>query len=168
MSDNPETFDGGCACGHVRYRVASPPMIVHCCHCRLCQRQNGSAFAVNALLEADRVTLLQGEVVEITVPSPSGKNQRIARCSKCQVALWSNYLVLYGGIGELVRFVRVGTLDDPGKMPPDVHIHTSSKQPWVVLPPDALVFEEYYGTKEVWSDESLERRAELSALVRKK
>ena len=95
------------------------------------------------------------------VPSPSGANQKITRCPHCQVAVWCYYLVMSGGIGELVRFIRVGTLDEPGKMPPDVHIFTSSKQPWVVLPPDALAVDEYYETEEFWSKESLERRASL-------
>ena len=161
MSDQNDVHDGGCACGYVRYRMESEPLIVHCCHCSWCQRQNGSAFAVNALVEANRVHLREGEVVDVEVPSPSGAKQRISRCPKCQVAVWSYYLVLFGGIGDLVRFIRVGTLDDPGRMPPDVHIFTSSKQPWVVLPSDALVVEEYYITEEVWPKESLERRVAL-------
>jgi len=165
MTDESGFFDGGCACGHVRYRVKSEPLVVHCCHCSWCQRQNGSAFAVNALVEADRVELLEGDVNDILVPSPSGKNQKISRCPNCQVAVWSYYLVMRGGLGELVRFIRVGTLDDPGNMPPDVHIYTSSKQPWVTLPPDALAVDEYYKTDEVWSKESLDRMAALRAAV---
>jgi len=166
MADQKETHEGGCACGHVRYEMTSHPLIVHCCHCTWCQRQNGSAFAVNALIEADRVHLTKGEVVDIEVPSPSGANQRISRCPKCQVAVWSYYLVMYGGIGELVRFIRVGTLDDPSRLPPDVHIFTSSKQPWVTLPPDALAVDDYYVTEEVWPAESLERRAALLELAK--
>ncbi|MEJ2127335.1 MAG: GFA family protein [Woeseiaceae bacterium] len=162
MSKQTETHEGGCACGHVRYTVESEPLIVHCCHCSWCQRQNGSAFAVNALVEADRVKLLQGDVVDIEVPSPSGANQRISRCPNCQVAVWSYYLVMRGGIGELVRFIRVGTLDDPGSMPPDVHIYTSTKLPWVVLPPGDLAVDEYYVTEEVWSEDSFKR---LKALI---
>lgn len=161
MSDQMDGHDGGCACGNVRFRMESQPLIVHCCHCSWCQRQNGSAFAVNALVEADRVHLLQGNVVDVEVPSPSGANQRIARCPDCQVAVWSYYLVMFGGIGELVRFIRVGTLDDPSRLPPDVHIFTVSKQTWVALPKDALVLEKYYVTEEVWPKESLERRAAL-------
>jgi hypothetical protein len=122
---------------------------------------DGGCVAVNALIEADRVRLLQGAVVDVEVPSPSGANQRISRCPNCQVAVWSYYLVLFGGIGDLVRFIRVGTLDDPGKMPPDVHIYTSSRQPWVVLPPGALAVEEYYVAEEVWPKESLDRRSAL-------
>ena len=161
MALRTEKHEGGCACGYVRYEMESNPLIVHCCHCSWCQRQNGSAFAVNALIESDRVRLIEGNVVGIEVPSPSGANQRISRCPKCQVAVWSNYLVMRGGIGELIRFIRVGTLDDPGKLPPDVHIYTSSKQPWVTLPADALAVDEYYVTKDVWPEESLDRLAVL-------
>jgi len=168
MSDQTDVHDGGCACGHVRYRMESRPLIVHCCHCSWCQRQNGSAFAVNALIEADRVRLSQGDVVDVEVPSPSGANQRISRCPNCQVAVWSYYLVLSGGIGHLVRFIRVGTLDDPSKLPPDIHIYTSAKQPWLVLPPDALAVEEYYVTKKVWPKESLVRLAALLKTVQDK
>lgn len=161
MKSENSACDGGCACGHVRYRMVSKPLIVHCCHCSWCQRQNGSAFAVNALIEADRVLLLKGDVVDVEVPSPSGANQRISRCRKCQVAVWSYYLVLSGGVGELVRFVRVGTLDHPGQFPPDVHIYTSSKQPWVQLPAGALTVEEDYETGKVWTEQSLGRREAL-------
>ena len=166
MTNRTGIHDGGCACGHVRYRVESRPLIVHCCHCSWCQRQNGSAFAVNALIEADRVRLLQGEVADVEVPSPSGAGQRISRCPKCQVAVWSYYLVAYGGSGNSIRFIRVGTLDVPAAMPPDVHIYTSSKQPWVVLPPGALAVEEYYDTRQVWRRDSLERLSALMDVLR--
>ena len=161
MSDRTEKHEGACACGYVRYEMESQPLIVHCCHCSWCQRQNGSAFAVNALIEADRVRLIKGDVVDIEVPSPSGAKQRISRCPKCQVAVWSYYLVMSGGIGEQVRFIRVGTLDAPGRLPPDVHIYTSSKQPWVTLPADVPAVDEYYVTAEVWPQESLDRLAAL-------
>lgn len=166
MSINADVHDGGCACGSVRYTMMSKPLIVHCCHCSWCQRQNGSAFAVNALVEADRVQLLQGNVIDITVPSPSGSGQRISRCADCQVAVWSYYLAMRGGIGEAVRFIRVGTLDDPARTPPDVHIFTSSRQPWVILPASVPVVEEYYVADEVWSEENLKRRAVLLNAVR--
>lgn len=111
--------------------------------------------------------IVQGEVVDVTVPSPSGKNQIISRCPKCQVAVWSYYLVMFGGIGELIRFIRVGTLDEPDRIPPDAHIYTSSKQPWVTLPADALAVDEFYVIDEVWPEESLERRAALLAAAKK-
>ncbi len=154
MSPDTKKFDGGCTCRHVRYRMTSTPLFVHCCHCRWCQRETGTAFALNALIEADRVDLLHGEVEVVDTPSASGKGQKIARCPRCRVAVWSNY----AGAGDAVRFIRVGTLDEPDQLPPDIHIHTASKQPWVVLPPGACAVPEYYRAAEHWPPESLARR----------
>ncbi len=150
-------LDGGCTCRAVRYRMLTPPLIVHCCHCRWCQRETGSAFVLNAMIESDRVELVAGATDEILTPSNSGKGQKIHRCPTCEVAVWSHY----PGGGTKVRFVRVGTTDDPDALPPDVHIYTMSKQPWVVLPPGARAFAEFYKSAEVWSAESLERRKQL-------
>jgi len=147
-------LEGGCDCREVRYRLTTSPMYVHCCHCRWCQRETGSAFVLNAMIEADRVELLQGTPQVVLTPSASGKGQKIARCPTCRIALWSNY----AGSGDRIRFVRVGTLDDPDRLPPDIHIFTSTKQPWVVLPEGALVFPEYYDRETCWPAESLARR----------
>jgi len=159
MTDKIKGCEGGCTCGHVRYRVKSDPLIVHCCHCRWCQRQTGTAFALNALIEADRVEVLAGEVEEIATASPSGKGQTIARCPSCKVAVWSNYDM--GGLKDRIRFIRVGSLDNPDLMPPDVHIFTSTKQPWVVLPPDDQAVSVFYDYETTWPAESLARRAAL-------
>lgn len=151
MSD--ESFEGGCDCRYVRYRLTSRPLFVHCCHCRWCQRETGTAFALNALIEADRVVHLGGEPEIVDTPSNSGQGQLIARCPKCRIALWSNY-----GGATFARFVRVGTLDNPDAFPPDIHIFTASKQPWVVFPPGARVVPEYYDWRQEWPAESVERR----------
>jgi len=158
-----DSYVGGCACGNVRYRMASKPMYVHCCHCRSCQSQTGSAFALNALIEADRVHLLGGAVEKVAMTTPSGKGQNIYRCPKCRVALWSNYLAMPGGIGEAVHFLRVGTLDEPDKVPPDIHIYTTSKQQWLVLPAHANLVDGFYDIDKVWPEASLKRRASLMA-----
>src|SRR5258706_3562743 len=150
----PDTFEGGCTCRAVRYRMTSAPMFVHCCQCTWCQRETGASFAMNAMIEADRVVLLQGEPEVVDTPSNSGKGQKIARCPTCRIALWSNY----GGAGDLVRFVRVGTLDEPGRLPPDIHIFTSTKQPWVVIPPGMPAVAQYYKSADYWPAESSERR----------
>jgi hypothetical protein len=152
------SLEGRCTCGAVRYLMTGKPMFVHCCHCRWCQRETGTAFALNAVIESDRVILLSGAPEVVDTPSNSGKGQKIARCPKCRIALWSNY----GGGGDVVRFVRVGTLEEPGRLPPDIHIFTMSKQPWVLLPPDTPAVEEYYDSKKYWPAESLARRAALS------
>lgn len=156
-ANSTPSLEGGCTCRAVRYRMASRPMFVHCCHCSWCQRETGSAFALNAMIEADRVQLMLGEVEVINTPTNSGKGQKIARCSVCKVAVWSNY----AGAGDAVRFVRVGTLDEPGQLPPDIHIFTSTKLSWVVLPPGTPAVGEYYRAAEMWPDESLKRRAAL-------
>ena len=159
MSVDATVFDGGCTCRALRYRLVDRPLFVHCCHCRWCQRETGASFALNALIESDRVELLQGEVVVVDTPSNSGLGQKIARCPTCHVAVWSNY----GGGGDAVRFVRVGTLDEPDRLPPDIHIFTASKQPWVVLAPGTPAVAEYYKASELWPQRSLERRAALQA-----
>ncbi|PKA43584.1 GFA family protein [Rhizobium sullae] len=149
----PPTFEGGCFCGAVRYRLNSRPMFVHCCHCRDCQRQTGSAFVINALIETDRITLLSGAPEPVAMATDSGRRHDIYRCPFCKVALWSDY-----GGRRALRFVRVTTLDEPTGIEPDVHIFTRSKLPWIRLPDGARAFEVYYDMKEEWPAESLERR----------
>jgi hypothetical protein len=146
-------LEGACACGAVRYRLESAPMFVHCCHCHDCQRQTGSAFVINALIETDRISLLAGAPEPVGVPTDSGRPHDIYRCLACRTALWSDY----GGRPAL-RFVRVGTLDDAAALAPDVHIYTRSKLPWVQLPEGVPAFEAYYRTQTLWPAASLERR----------
>ena len=153
----PDSYDGGCTCRAVRYRMTGKPMFVNCCHCRWCQRETGASFALNAMIEADRVVLLHGVPEVVNTPSNSGKGQKITRCPTCRIALWSNY----AGGGDKVRFVRVGTLDEPDRLPPDAHIFTQSKQPWVVLPPGMPAFADYYEREKLWPAESLARRRAL-------
>lgn len=150
---DPETYEGGCTCRFIRYRMKLKPMFVHCCHCRWCQRETGASFALNALVESDQVESLRGEVEVIDTPSQSGIGQRIARCPRCRIALWSHY----AGAGPLVAFVRVGALDRPDALAPDIHIYTASKQPWVVLPPGTPAVAGYYRRQQYWPEASLER-----------
>ena len=154
-----ETFDGGCDCRAVRYRLTATPLFVHCCHCRWCQRETGSAFALNAMIETERVQLLADEPERVPTPSNSGKGQQIARCPHCRIALWSHY----SGAGDAIGFVRVGTLDDPDRFPPDIHIFTASKQPWVLLPPGVPAMAEYYAREQHWPAASLARWRALRA-----
>jgi hypothetical protein len=141
--------------------METAPLFVHCCHCRWCQRESGAAFALNAMIEADRVTVLGESPELVDTPSASGSGQVIARCPKCKLAVWSNY----ASAGPLVRFVRVGTLDNPDLLPPDIHIFTASKQPWVVLPPRTPAVAEYYERGSHWPPASLERREVLRPLI---
>ena len=155
--DSAFPLDGGCDCRQVRYRMTTPPLFVHCCHCRWCQRETGASFALNAMIESDRVTLTSGEPEIVDTPSESGLGQKIARCPRCRLAVWSHY----AGAGPLLKFVRVGTLDEPDHLPPDIHIFTASKQPWVVLAPNIPAVEEYYDRDKYWPAESLARRQAL-------
>lgn len=159
MRTSMDTYpiEGGCDCHRIRYRLQSAPLFVHCCHCRWCQRESGASFALNAMIEADRVQLVAGEPERIDTPSDSGEGQAILRCPACKVALWSHY----AGAGPWVSFVRVGTLDDPDRLPPDIHIFTASKQPWVVLPEGTPAVPEYYDRERHWPAESLARRQAL-------
>jgi hypothetical protein len=143
--------EGGCACGAVRYRLTSDPLFTHCCHCLNCQRQTGSAFVINLLIETDRVELVAGDPQPVDVSRDDGSTQRIFRCPSCQVAVFSQY-----GRPE-VRFVRAGTLDQPSTVEPDVHIFTRSKLPWIRLPDSVPAFDVYYDMKALWPAASLER-----------
>ena len=146
-------LDGGCTCGAVRYRLKARPIFVHCCHCTWCQRETGSAFAVNAFIEASQVELLKGRPVQQTLPSLSGKGQVFWRCADCGVTVWSNY----ADSGPKFNFVRVGTLDDPSCAPPDIHIYTSTKQPWVILPEGVPAVAEFYKPADTWPPEGIAR-----------
>jgi hypothetical protein len=137
------------------------PLFVHCCHCRWCQRESGASFALNAMIEADRVTEVGQRPELVMTPSESGSGQLIARCPRCKVAVWSHY----AGAGPVVKFVRVGTLDDPDLLPPDIHIFTGSKQPWIVLPEGVPAVAEYYDCERFWPPESLARRQALLPLI---
>jgi len=147
-------MEGRCTCGAIRYRLNARPLFVHACHCRWCQRETGSAFVMNALIEASEVELLDGEPDVVDTPSESGLGQKISRCPRCKVALWS----VYAGAGPKFRFVRVGTLENPDACPPEIHIFTESKQPWVILPEGVPAVPQYYDRREFWPDEMLERR----------
>ncbi|MBV9571719.1 MAG: GFA family protein [Alphaproteobacteria bacterium] len=158
-------FSGSCSCGMVKYRLASAPMFIHCCHCTDCQRQTGSAFVLNALIETDRVKILEGDTRSFPQPTESGRPHVIHRCPDCGTAVWSNY-----GGREQMRFVRIGTLEKAREFVPDVHIYTRSKQAWVVLPGDGvgattgktpLVCNDYYEMNAEWPAESLARREAL-------
>jgi hypothetical protein len=146
--------EGGCSCGAVRYRLTSDPLFVHCCHCLNCQRQTGSAFVVNVLIEADRVEVT-GEPQLVEVPRDDGSTQEIFRCPSCQVALFSTYTY------PTVFFVRAGTLDEPASVSPDVHIFTRSKLPWVTLPEAVPACDVFYDLDELWPAESRERARAL-------
>lgn len=148
-----KTLEGGCGCGAVRYRLNDRPYIVHNCHCHLCQRQSGTAFAVNAFIESDRMEHISGELRENEFSTGSGGTQTVVRCSACATPLWSHYPRL----GRKVAAVRVGTLDDPSAAPPDVAIFVADKPDWAPIPEGVRAFDQFYNPAEVYSPESLAR-----------
>jgi hypothetical protein len=156
-ADPGRPLEGRCTCGDVRYRLMSAPLFVHCCHCRWCQRETGASFALNAIVETEQLVLTTGAAEAVITPTESGLGQRIHRCGRCRVALWSHY----PGSGPHAAFVRVGTLDEPDRVRPDVHIFAASKQPWVQLGSDVPVFDEFYDLPTLWPAASQARREAL-------
>ncbi|HTL55956.1 MAG TPA: GFA family protein [Candidatus Limnocylindrales bacterium] len=144
-------LQGGCSCGNVRYQLLSAPIRVHCCHCTDCQRHTGSAFVINAIIETSAIKIIRGTLEAVPVPRTYAPHD-IYRCRKCKVALWSNY-----GRRPQIQFVRVGTLDDPSAIRPDIHIYTRTKVPWLKLPKGKPAFKAYYDPKKVWPKNSLQR-----------
>jgi hypothetical protein len=144
---------GGCACGALRYTLSADPLIVHACHCRDCQRLTGSAFVTNIWIEKKFVELASGFPKSFTLTAGSGKPHEVFFCETCGTYLWSKYHASPGN----TLLVRVGTLDHPELVKPDVHIFTRSKLPWFDLPKDVPSFESFYRIQEVWSAESKER-----------
>lgn len=154
MANTVYPLTGRCDCEQIRFQMERAPLFVHCCHCRWCQRESGSAFILNAMIETANITTFSGKTELIHTPSASGKGQKIARCPNCRIAVWSHY----SGAGPKIAFVRVGTLDEPDHLPPDIHIFTSSKQPWVQLAEGSVSVPEYYARENYWSAENLQRR----------
>ncbi len=151
MSEEFLPLDGRCTCGKVKFQLLNKPLIVHCCHCTWCQRETGASFALNAFIETHNVKLLQGETEIVPVPTSSAGGQKIVRCSSCKIALWGHYT----GAGDVISFVRMGTLEKPLK--PDIHIYTSTQQEWLELADDIPRVEEYYQKKDYWPAEHIER-----------
>lgn len=153
-----QKLEGGCTCGAVRYRLNRAPMITHCCHCSWCQRETGSAFVINAVIESSQLDLLAAPPEIILTPSYSGRGQMIARCLNCRVAVWSHY----GTAREAAAFIRVGTLDDPSAITPDVHIFRSSAVAWLALTDGKPAFDEFYPDRlAIWGADAVARWEKL-------
>ena len=146
-------LEGGCACGAVRYRLTAPPLIVHACHCRDCQKQTGSAFVLNMWIEKNCVDADYNLPKSLMLRAGSGKPHEVFYCGNCATRLWSKY---HAAPGDTL-LVRVGTLDHPEQVKPDVHIFTRSKMPWLQLPPEVPAFNAFYKIPEVWPAASQER-----------
>jgi hypothetical protein len=157
------SLEGACSCTQTRYRLLQPPMFTNCCHCLYCQRESGSAFAMNAMIESPNFELLTpNPLAKTSLPTQSGKPQHTFCCPECHTVLYA----LYGDNGDYTRFVKVGTLREPARCPPDAHIFVASKQPWVNLEGGAPAFEAFYDRKKLWSPEQLERIGKVAGRMR--
>ena len=143
------SHEGRCTCGAVKFKLNAEPMMVHACHCSQCQRVTGSAFVMNAVIEKNQLELITGTPASCHF---EGTSHTAYYSGDCGTYVWSQY----GGLGTC-WFVRVGTLEDPGSLPPNVHIFTSTKQPWLEIPDGVPVFEEFYDLPTFWSAENMAR-----------
>lgn len=143
---------GRCACGRVSYRIADTPMFTHACHCLDCQRTTGSAFVVHMIV-AEAEFDIDGATVSTRLPTGSGAGVDLHFCPDCGTYIWAKYLA----VDLPMIVVRAGTLQDPGKIQPQAHIFTKTKQPWLELPDGIPEFTEAYDRNEVWPAESLAR-----------
>ena len=150
---------GTCNCGTVTFEVCQSFLYVHCCHCSWCQRETGSGFAINGLVETRHIKVLTGAPKQLDIQSNSGAGQSLVQCSNCQTTLWSHY----SSAKEVIAFVRVGTLYDAATVDPDIHIYTSTKLPWVTLPDGANIVTEYYRRSAYWPSQSIQRYKEALA-----
>jgi len=136
---------GGCKCGKVRFRLESAPIITHCCHCRGCQKQSGSAFRINVMIETDRLAILEGE----PRPFQGDDGQNEMQCPSCEFCIWA----YHRHFGDAIAFIGVGVLDEGERLPPEAHFFIRSKHPWIVLPPDIPAFQELGDTGKVGARE---------------
>jgi hypothetical protein len=153
-------YDGGCACGQVRYRMTERPLFVHCCHCTRCQRETGGPFAHHVMIEFSHWAVTAGEPEFVLVPTDSGGKHWVARCPTCRTALWNEH----GSRTAITRYVRVGTFDAPNAFPPRAHIYVRSKQEWVRLDDAVPAFRSHYDAGKVWPADSLARYEAARAL----
>lgn len=154
-----KSHEGGCGCGAVRYRLTDDPIFVNNCHCRLCQRQTGTASAVNAFIETSQLQHLTGKLTEHEFGTGSGGTQTVVRCANCGTPLWSHF----SGLDRKAAAVRVGTLDDPSAVRPDAVIYTDHKLAWVALPDGIPQFNAYYAYAERLPPDRLNRLKSLLA-----
>ena len=125
-----EARRGGCQCGAIRYEITGPATVVYACHCRECQRQSGSAFAMALVVPAERFRLLEGVPKSFARAGESGRIVTGWFCPECGTRLYHTPGQLSGNIN-----VKPGTLDNTSDLAPTVHVWTKSAQKWVQLPP---------------------------------
>jgi hypothetical protein len=120
---------GGCRCGAVRYTLAVAAMPgTYACHCTIGQRSTGSSFA-HQMPVAEGVLTVEGELTAVPMPTLQGGVSTQRYCAKCLTRIYNTNTGRPG-----LAVIRAGTIDGSEGLSPRLHIYTSTKQPWVVLP----------------------------------
>ena len=129
---------GGCACGAIRYECDAEPLLALNCHCRDCQRANGTAFAAIVRVSAAAFKVTKDAPKFYTVTGDSGNQVSRGFCPECGSPLFSRL----SGMPDVVG-VRVGSLDDPSRYHPTMDIFVTSAQPWDYMNPELPKFPGY-------------------------
>lgn len=129
MDQDSDTLKGGCNCGAIRYAITSAPVAVAACHCTRCRRQSGAAYSVNLVIRASSMSVEGSLAVFEEHDTESGELLRREFCGACGSPIRS----VPTATPKFVA-VKAGTLDDPAPFPPQLHIWTRSKLPWVQIP----------------------------------
>ncbi len=126
-------FAGGCLCGAVRYQAAGEPRVQVLCHCKMCQRASGAPVAALIMMDASNVTVTKGQTR--TVPFSPRTFRDI--CDIC-----AGPLFFRRDARPEVRAIYVGSLDDPSRFRPSMHVCVSSAMPWLDIRDDAPRYDE--------------------------
>ncbi|MGP1353105.1 MAG: GFA family protein [Parasphingopyxis sp.] len=141
-----EALAGGCQCGAVRFIVSGARPPVYACHCRECQKQSASAFALSVPVARDRLTL-EGETATWERPSASGATTRCHFCPRCGTRLY------HASSRNAERItIKGGAFDDTDWIAPQAHLWVSRKQGWMMLPDGAPTHETQPDDLSAWRD----------------
>ena len=148
---NNQSLTGGCICGQVKYQIIDKPLFTQACHCKDCKVLTGSSYVVNSSI-LENTLIVEGEVSSTELKAGSGASYKTYFCTKCGNYVYADY---DSAVGRLT--VRTKTLDNSEKFPPQVHIFTKDKDPWLNLSEDVICFKEMYDQKKTWPEDSLNR-----------
>lgn len=114
---------GSCLCGKVRYEIRGPPQEMYFCHCRMCQKATGTAFATNMLVRVEDFAIVAGR--ESLTPYPSSPGEIRHFCSSCGSPVYNE-----AERRKETVSVRCGLLDSDPMIRPAQHFYARFKAPW--------------------------------------
>lgn len=126
MSERAISWNGGCRCDRVRFRITAPPLLTMACHCTGCQRMTASAFSLSVAIPASGFTVTQGEPVIGGLRGPT----RHYFCEYCMSWLFTRP----EGMEDAFVNVRATMLDDASWFAPFIETYTAEKLPWAAIP----------------------------------